>query len=311
MIEAKNLQKYYDDLKAVDGISFTINQGEIVGLLGPNGAGKTTTIRMLTCYLTPTSGSAMFKGLTIYNDRIAIKRMIGYLPESAPLYYDMVVYDYLRYIAEIQEVPKEKIDDRIRYVTEKCGLKEKIGQRISDLSKGYKQRVGLAHAIIHDPEVLILDEPTSGLDPNQIIEIRALIKELGKEKTVILSTHILSEVEATCDRVIIINRGHIVADSPTQELVSSTKNMIALQVKTNASVGDVKSAILAIDGIAAADVADEGRDLKSIGVSLAEGAHDPREAIAKLILEKGWLVIEMKLAKRSLENIFHELTMEG
>ena len=205
MINAEGLTKFYGTSCAVDHINLDIRNGEIVGLLGPNGAGKTTTLRMLTGYLKPSSGNIRIKDYNIYDNPLEIKKLMGYLPESAPLYTEMLAYDYLNYVAEIRNIEKDKIESRLKHVADLCGINEAMHKPISTLSKGYKQRVGLAHAMMDDPEILILDEPTSGLDPNQIVEIRDIIREIGKEKTVILSTHILSEAEATCDRIIIIN----------------------------------------------------------------------------------------------------------
>ncbi|MCP4720858.1 MAG: ATP-binding cassette domain-containing protein, partial [Desulfobacteraceae bacterium] len=207
MIHVENLTKNYSDLCAVDQINLHIKKGEILGLLGPNGAGKTTTLRMLTGFFLPTSGNIRVKDFSILEDSLEIKKLIGYLPESAPLYHSMLVYDYLDYVANIRGLDKEKKRSRLRELVDLCGLDDIMHKTIAELSKGLKQRVGLAHAMMNDPEILILDEPTSGLDPNQIREIREIVREIGKEKTVILSTHILSEAEATCDRVVIINKG--------------------------------------------------------------------------------------------------------
>ena len=204
MIELKNLTKRYGNFTAVDDLSLSIDSGGITGLLGPNGAGKTTTMRMITGYFPPSAGKVIVDGIDISVKPVAVKKKTGYLPESAPVYGDMLVYDYLKYIASLHSIENP---GRIDETSSMCGLLNVMGKKIANLSKGYKQRVGLAHALIHDPQILILDEPTNGLDPNQIIEIRNLIKEIGKKKTVLLSTHILSEVEASCDRVIIINKG--------------------------------------------------------------------------------------------------------
>ena len=217
-IVVENLTKKYGSQRAVDNISFEVKTGEVLGFLGPNGAGKTTTMKILTCFMAPNDGDAKINGLSIHEHQDEIKRNIGYLPESNPLYQDMPVLEYLEFVAELQGVPKEKIQERIAEMVILTGLNKEKHKIISELSKGYRQRVGLAQAMIHDPDILILDEPTTGLDPNQIVEIRKLIKELGKEKTVILSTHILPEVEATCDRIIIINNGKIVADGTSEVL---------------------------------------------------------------------------------------------
>ncbi|MDP3976363.1 MAG: ATP-binding cassette domain-containing protein, partial [bacterium] len=218
MITVEKLRKSYGSFVAVDDISFEIKKGEIVGLLGPNGAGKTTTMRMLTCFFPASSGSITINGADAFEESLKVKQSIGYLPENAPLYGDMKVEEYLDYVADIRQIPSGRKKSRIHQVVEQVGLLPRLQQEIGHLSKGYRQRVGLAQAMLHDPEILILDEPTSGLDPNQIIEIRSLIKEIGKQKTIILSTHILSEAEATCDRVLIISNGKIVASGTAEEL---------------------------------------------------------------------------------------------
>ena len=215
MIEVSNLSKRFGNFKAVDNISFSIPTGQIVGLLGPNGAGKSTTMRMITGFLMPSDGQIKIDGIDIMSSPVECKRKIGYMPESAPLYGEMIVEDYLRYIADMQGV---NADEKVPFLCHQCGLKEVMHKNICDLSRGYRQRVGLAHALMNDPEILILDEPTSGLDPNQIEDVRSLIKEIGKTRTVIISTHILGEVEMICDRVIIISGGKLAADSPTEEL---------------------------------------------------------------------------------------------
>ena len=223
MIKIEKLTKYYGALKAVDSVSFDIQKGEILGLLGPNGAGKTTIYRILTGYLSPTSGSIKVKDFNIQNDLIEIKKLIGYLPEAAPIYQDMLVFDYLNYVADIRGVDKEKKLAHLRELADLCSLNEVMHFSINELSKGYRQRVGIAHALMGDPEILVLDEPTSGLDPNQIVETRDIIRRIGKEKTIVFSTHILSEAEATCDRVVVINRGKKVADDTVDNLRESLK----------------------------------------------------------------------------------------
>lgn len=223
MIKIENLTKYYGELKAVDSVSFEIQKGEILGLLGPNGAGKTTIYRILTGYLSPTSGSIKVKNFNIDDNLIEIKKLIGYLPEAAPIYQDMLVFDYLNFIADIRGVDKGKKMSHLRDLADLCSLNEVMHFSVNELSKGYRQRVGIAHALMGDPEILVLDEPTSGLDPNQIVETRDIIRRIGKEKTIVFSTHILSEAEATCDRVVIINRGKIVADNTVDGLRKSLK----------------------------------------------------------------------------------------
>ncbi|MCP4148571.1 MAG: ATP-binding cassette domain-containing protein [bacterium] len=224
MIKFENLTKYYGELCAVDKVSFEISKGEIVGFLGPNGAGKTTTYRILTGYLQATSGTIKVKEYDIHEHQLEIKRLIGYLPESAPIYHEMMVYDYLNYVADIRGVEEAKKLSHIKELADLCSLNEVMHKNIDELSKGYRQRVGIAHALMGDPEILVLDEPTSGLDPNQIAETRDIIKRIGKEKTIIFSTHILSEAEATCDRVVIINNGKVAADYSIDQLKELTQN---------------------------------------------------------------------------------------
>jgi len=224
MIKFESLTKYYGHVCAVDNISFEVKKGEILGFLGPNGAGKTTTYRILTGYLQPTSGTIRVKDqFNIQDHQLEIKRLIGYLPESAPIYPEMLVYDYLNYVADIRGVPKDKKLPHLKELADLCSLNEVMHKSITELSKGYRQRVGIAHALMGNPEILVLDEPTAGLDPNQIAETRDIIRRIGKEKTIIFSTHILSEAEATCDRVIIINNGKLAADFTISELREMTK----------------------------------------------------------------------------------------
>ncbi len=306
MINVQNLVKHYGEVKAVDGISFTIRKGEVTGLLGPNGAGKTTTLRILTCYLQPTSGMVSIDDYLVDENPIEIKKRIGYLPESAPLYPDMMVYDFLQFIADIREINDA---ERITDVAIQCGITEVMHKNINELSKGYKQRVGLAQAILHDPEILILDEPTNGLDPNQIIEIRDLIKELGREKTVILSTHILQEVEATCSRVIIIDKGAIVADDLTSELKSAKGKDIRINILAGgASFDQLQAALRTIPGINNVNhIHDEG-NLCHIQVITGSDI-DARPAIFNCIKDNGWVLYEMNREYRSLEHVFRELTV--
>ena len=312
MISVEKLNKYYGDFHALKGVSFEINAGEIVGILGPNGAGKSTTLRILTCYLSPTSGNAIIDGKSILNNEREVKKVIGYLPESAPLYDDMCVFDYLVYMAEIQELERSRLTERLNYVVEACSLKDVISKSIGELSKGYKQRVGIAGAIIHDPKILILDEPTNGLDPNQIVEIRELIKELGKEKTVLISTHILSEVEATCSRAIIINQGNVIADADpkhlslndtTKENIVSTR--IKLSVKTNDDNNKIIEKLKTIENVYDVQIEDNG-NLKDIIVFSNDG--EPREKIYKFIKNTDWIIYEMTKEKQNLEAVFHTLT---
>jgi ABC-2 type transport system ATP-binding protein len=311
MIQVENLTKYYNQLCAVDQINFDIQKGEILGLLGPNGAGKTTTLRMLTGYLQPSSGSINIKGLSIDKHVLEIKKLLGYLPESAPLYHDMLVFDYLKYVAAIREIDSAQRLPRIRQLADLCGINEVMGQPIGELSKGYKQRVGLAHAMMNDPEVLIFDEPTSGLDPNQIVEIRKIIKEIGKEKTIILSTHILSEAEATCDRIVIINQGQIVADGSTENLKQSlsSKNMMHLCLQ-NADFKTVEANLSALDGVESVTKIKETDSELDVGVT-CQSAGDLRPDVYRKIKETDWILLDFHQETQTLENIFRELTKES
>jgi len=315
MIHVEALTKYYHDLCAVDHINFEIQKGEILGLLGPNGAGKTTTLRMLTGFLRPTSGSVRVKDYTIDEHPLEIKKLLGYLPESAPLYHEMLVYDYLSYVANIRELDKDKKLPRIRQLADLCGLNEVMHQPIGELSKGYKQRVGLAHAMMNDPEILVMDEPTSGLDPNQIVEIRQIIKEIGKEKTIILSTHILSEAEATCDRVAIINQGKIVADGKTQTLKQSASGASLIRVALrNADLESVKKELQVIDGVTDIVPAsrEHGEDEGVLHVTLTcQSSVDVRGDIYRKIKDTDWILLELHQETKTLEHIFRELTREN
>jgi ABC-2 type transport system ATP-binding protein len=312
MIQVEGLTKYYDDFCAVDRIDFAIQKGEIIGLLGPNGAGKTTTLRMLTGYFKPTAGQVKIKDFDIQEDILAIKQLIGYLPESAPLYPGMLVYDYLDYVASIRKLTGDVKVERLRRLVGLCGLQGIMHKTIGELSKGLKQRVGLAHAMMSDPEILILDEPTSGLDPNQIVEIRDIIREIGREKTVILSTHILSEAEATCDRIVIIHQGRIVADDRTENLKQSGSHTrrihLALQ---NADPADAIATLNTIDGITA--TASASPDTNGIlGLTLTcRGTDDPRPAVYAAIKATDWVLVEFVQQTKNLETIFRELTKEN
>ncbi len=313
MISFQNLTKYYGTTCAVNGLSFDIQTGEILGLLGPNGAGKTTTLRILTCFLRPTSGTVKVKDHDITRESLSIKRLIGYLPESAPLYTDMLVYDYLMYVAAIRSLFGEDRIRRLREIAGLCGLNEVMHMSIGELSKGYKQRVGLAHAMMSDPEILVLDEPTSGLDPNQIAEIRSIIKEIGRKKTVILSTHILSEVEATCDRIVVINRGQLVADGTTDTLRSSSSGTLTVYLSLlGARYGEIESYLSSIAGIERVTQIKSTESVGSSGIPTRvqiECGEDLRAEIYRKVREKDWILIELQRERKSLENIFRELTL--
>jgi len=311
MIHVENLTKYYKELCAVDQITFDIPKGEILGLLGPNGAGKTTTLRMLTGFLRPSSGTVRVKDYHLDAHPVEIKNLLGYLPESAPLYHDMLVYDYLEYVAAIRAIaPKDRLT-RIKYLADLCGLNEVMHQPIAELSKGYKQRVGLAHAMMNDPEILVLDEPTSGLDPNQIVEIRKIIRRVGQEKTIILSTHILSEAEATCDRVVIINRGKIVADGNAESLkqAAGQDNLIRI-VLQDAEQAQVQAFFDDIDGVKNAELQRDADGLLNVDIK-CRSARDLRATIYQAIKPTDWTLLEFYQETQSLENIFRNLTREN
>ncbi len=308
MIKIDKLTKYYGDVCAVDQISFEIKKGEVLGLLGPNGAGKTTTLRILTCYIIPTSGTIQVKNYNIHEHSLDIKKLIGYLPESAPLYPDMIVYDYLRFVADIRELDSSRKDSRIKELAAMCGINEVMHKSIHELSKGYKQRVGLAHAMMNDPEILVLDEPTSGLDPNQIMEIRDIIKEIGKKKTVILSTHILSEAEATCNRVVIINNGKIVADGATEALIKETRSEYIINISIqHTDFNQINTILKTIPGIK--EVVRTGTDHGILDFYLAcNTKRDIRPDVYTIIKQNDWPLLELHRETRTLENVFRELT---
>ncbi|MBX2816442.1 MAG: ATP-binding cassette domain-containing protein [Saprospiraceae bacterium] len=302
----EGLTKNYGFQKAVDDISFKVNTGEILGFLGPNGAGKTTTMKMIMGYLDIDEGDIQVGGRSVKGGE-RDNSTFGYLPEHNPLYLDMPVIDYLEFCAALQKVPKDKIDHQIKRMVKLCGLDEEKHKKIGELSKGYRQRVGLAQAMIHDPKVLILDEPTTGLDPNQIVEIRELIKQLGKEKTVILSTHILPEVEATCDRILIINKGKIVADGTADTLRKQAQGQQVLQVRIEAPGADmVYEALQQLSTVNQVDVLDRDAlrfEIQSVG-DRKSNAH-----IFNLCVNNGWILTEMIPFETKLEDIFREVTL--
>ncbi|MEQ8472524.1 MAG: ATP-binding cassette domain-containing protein [Marinoscillum sp.] len=304
-IVVENLTKKYGEQKAVNDISFEIKTGEVVGFLGPNGAGKSTTMKIITCFMAPSSGDIRLDNDSIHHNPEAIKRRIGYLPENNPLYYDMPIVEYLRFTAEIQGVPRHNIPARIAEMIERCGLDREKHKNIGELSKGYRQRVGLAQAMIHDPEILILDEPTTGLDPNQIVEIRKLIKDLGKEKTVILSSHILSEVEATCDRILIINRGRIVADGTSDTLRSQSQGQEILNINIEGEPAAVEKAVRALASVEKVT----GVDGKSGWFSVqSKPEASSRKEIFDLCVKNKWYLMEMSGHETRLEDVFQKLT---
>jgi ABC-2 type transport system ATP-binding protein len=311
MIHAENLTKYYDAFCAVDSINLDIEKGEIIGLLGPNGAGKTTTLRMLTGYFAPSAGDIRIKDVSVRENPLAAKALIGYLPESAPLYKSMLVYDYLDHVAKIRGLQGDTKKRRLKELADICGLYGIMHKTIDTLSKGLKQRVGLAHAMMSDPEILVLDEPTSGLDPNQIAEIREIIRKIGQEKTVILSTHILSEAEATCDRIVIINKGKIIADGSTSDIKNRNGQADHVQMTLlQANFDDVRSSLEAVRGVRKIQqVAGDSPDELKISVT-CQDRNDPRPELYAAIKATDWILIELRQEAKTLETIFRELTRE-
>ncbi len=304
-ILVNSVTKTYGEQKAVDNISFEVKTGEILGFLGPNGAGKSTTMRAITCYISPEEGEIKVGDWSVNDHPDKIKRHIGYLPEHNPLYQEMSIIDYLIFIAELEGIKKDKIKKRVQEMILKCGLQAERHKKIRELSKGYQQRVGLAQALIHDPEVLVLDEPTTGLDPNQRIEIRELIREIGKEKTVILSSHILAEVEATCDRILIIHKGKIVANGTPKELKDQSKGNEIVKVRIEGGDKDnIFETLKAIDSIQVVDVIE-----KNYFYIQSKQGMNSTKAIFDSCVEKGWYICEMIPVKTNLEDIFRELTM--
>ena len=312
MLRVENLAKHFEAVKAVNHISFEVHQGEILGFLGPNGAGKTTTMKVITGYLAPTEGRIFVDDKDIAEFPLDAKAKIGYVPESFPLYDDMIVYDYLRYVARIRNIPADRIDGRIREVGGLANLQSVIGRNISELSKGYRQRVGLAQALIHEPEILILDEPTDGLDPNQKVEIRHLIREIGKTRTILLSTHNLPEVQQMCDRVVIIHDGAIVAQGTPEELGQRSTGNNVLKIELDKHYVDVIDRLKFVDGVLGVKATPgSGEDAEHPTVFAIEYRKeaDVRHAVFKLAVEQNWTLLEMHREEASLEDIFQRLTM--
>jgi len=302
MIEVQGLTRHYGNVVAVEDLNFHIKQGEVVGFLGPNGAGKTTTMRMLTGYLPPTAGTAHVAGYDVFTQSLEARRHIGYMPETVPLYPEMTVWSYLDFMARLRRVPNR--DEAIERALETCHVTDKADEIIGHLSKGYRQRVGLAQALLHDPEVLILDEPTIGLDPKQIIEVRSLIKELGQERTIILSTHILPEVSQVCNRVLIINQGHIVADATPEELAAQLQGAERLYLRVREATPALAQVLNALDGVASVEEKDGGLEL----IGHLDDA--TRAAIARTVVQGGWDLLEMRPIGMTLEEVFLQLTTE-
>ncbi len=309
MIEVQNLSKNYGPFQALNDISFSVDKGQIVGFLGPNGAGKTTTMRVLTCFMPASSGKVTVAGYDVFKESREVRKRIGYLPENIPLYTEMTVTKYLSYMAKIRGVSRKQINERLGTVIESCGLTERRNQIIGQLSRGFRQRVGLAQALVHDPEVLILDEPTSGLDPRQIVEIRELIKALGKERTILFSTHILPEASQTCERLLIINKGKITGDVQLSNGRAVSKKTLFIVV-TAGQPDEIIDALTNIPDIISVEqsVVTSGETLAfHIQCTLTD---DIRAAVAKTVIDCGWNLLEMRTDEISLEELFLSLTSE-
>jgi ABC-2 type transport system ATP-binding protein len=309
MIQVENLTKIYGATRAVDDVTFNVRKGEVLGFLGPNGAGKSTTMKMLTCFLAPTDGRAKVAGFDVFEDSLSVRKHLGYLPEDTPLYKDMTVLEYLQFAAAMRGMSSARSEKRIKEIGGRCGLREVAGKLIGELSRGYRQRAGLAQAMLDDPDILILDEPTSGLDPNQIVEIRQLIKEVGKEKTVILSTHILPEVQATCSRMLIISSGKLVADGTPDELRAREKgSRYRLMVETNGATQDaIKAKLAGIKGVTRCDTT-AGEDGALAFTLDAAGDEDLRKVLFRAAVDNKWTLLELHREAASLETVFRNLT---
>lgn len=308
MIQVEGLTKRYGPFLAVKEISFSVDKGAIVGFLGPNGAGKTTTMRILTCFMPPTSGRASVGGHDVLDHPMQVKKKIGYLPETPPLYPEMEVHEYLRFVAQLKQVPKSEWNKRVSDASERCAIGDVRTKLISKLSKGYRQRVGLAAALLHNPEVLILDEPTAGLDPKQIHETRDLIRGLAGDHTIILSTHILPEVEQTCDQVIIIKKGEIVAKDSVANLTSRLRGQEAISVEiAGPEAADALARLEKVDGVTQVSLRDSRNSGLTIEVDSAPGKN-VRAEVARAVVESGWDLLELKSLAVSLEDVFLELT---
>jgi ABC-2 type transport system ATP-binding protein len=310
LIEVQDLTKSYGSVIAVDHVSFTVNKGEILGFLGPNGAGKTTTMRILTGYMPATSGTARIAGFDVFDDSLEVRRHIGYLPEAPPLYPDMTVASYLDFVARIKNVPSERRAERVADAMRKTNIEDKHDQLIKRLSRGYKQRVGLAQALVHDPDVIILDEPTVGLDPKQIIEVRHLIKGLAGNHTIILSTHILPEVSMTCDRVVIINKGKIAAVDTPENLTAQLKGGQKIRVEVQAPERSLQELLAQIPGVSRTQVEAAHANGHVTATVEAAAGKDVRSQIAAGVVQKGWPLFELRGVSLSLEDIFLQLTTE-
>jgi len=309
MINVENLRKTFGSTIAVDGISFEVKKGEVVGFLGPNGAGKSTTMRILTCYLLADSGKATIAGFDVNTQSVEVRKHIGYLPENNPLYTDIGVIEFLQFVASIRHIPKGQIKKRLSEIIEICGLESVAYKDIGELSKGYRQRVGLAQALIHDPEILVLDEPTIGLDPHQIIEIRNLIKEIGKQKTIILSSHILPEVSATCSRLLIINKGRLVGSGTPEEVSGLIKGEETIFITIKGPLESIREKLDTLKGVKEYKVLDKKDGFNQFEIKTEKGI-DLREELFHMVSNNGWSLNELYKKTLNLEEVFLELTAE-
>ncbi len=301
MIKVSGLTKDYGSRRAINNLNFDCQQGEIVGFLGPNGAGKTTTMRILTGYMPPSDGEALVAGYDVVEESLEVRKRVGYLPETVPLYHDMVVFDYLKYMGELRHIPN--VDDRVEEALDMVGLSNRSEGYIGNLSKGMKQRVGLAQALLHRPEVLILDEPTIGLDPGQVVEVRELIRSIGKERTVLLSTHLLNEAQNLCDRVLIINKGKIVAEDTTENLQARLLGAERVVVRVRGEADELASSIKTVKGVRKVETLEDG----GVEFEFASGK-DLRPEVARQVIGDGYDLLELRPLGMSLEEIFLELT---
>jgi ABC-2 type transport system ATP-binding protein len=319
MIAASELSKVYGTFRALDKVSFEVRRGEVVGFLGPNGAGKSTTMRILTCFLAPTGGTAKLNGLDIFDNSLEVRQSLGYLPQRAPLYTELSVFEYLRFAASLRQLDRNIFMKRAKTVVEVCGLAQVLGKEIRQLSHGYRQRVGLAQALIHDPPILILDEPTSDLDPNEKAEFLDYLKQIGRDRTVLLSTHNLSEVESACGRAIIVSRGRVVADGTLDELrARSGKVRYTLTIEDSQAggayrgqawpVSDVSEALAGVAGVSTVEQRPSQGKSMTFEVSGADDS-DLRPQISQLVLQKGWMLLELRRDSQTLEDVFRALTV--
>ncbi|HEX2881993.1 MAG TPA: ATP-binding cassette domain-containing protein [Polyangiaceae bacterium] len=316
MIAADTLSKQFGDVRALDKVSFEVRKGEVVGFLGPNGAGKSTTMRILTCFISPTGGTATVHGLDVFEKAVEVRRMLGYLPQRAPLYQDMNVWEYLQFVSEVREIDASTFRTRLKKVVEVCGLAQVLGKDIGTLSHGYRQRVGLGQALLHDPPILVLDEPTADLDPNEKAEVLRYIKEIGKDRTILLSTHNLAEVEEACARAIIVSKGRVVADGALDEIRSRTgaiRYMVSLDEKSGErgqaapSASEAQGALQGLPGCRKVDERPSDEQAHRFEIT---GPHDSdlRPEIFRMAVQKGWTLLELKRDAQSLDSVFRELT---